>query len=173
MANYKIEKIERISAITGDKLRSAGVINTIKILKSAKTKKQRVVLAGTSSISETQILKFANMADLLRIKGIGQEYFELLEAAGVDTAPKLAQRKPENLILKLEIINAERNLTRRTPSIKEVENWISQAKELPRALENENLEKSLSSRFRGILNKEQGIKLNNHIKQMREEWKGI
>lgn len=135
MANYKIEEIEGIGPVMGEKLRGAGVNNTDKMLENAKTKKQRAELAEASGISEAQILKFANMADLFRISGVGQEFSQLLEAAGVDTVPELATRKPENLTTKMEEVNAEKSLTRRTPSLKEVEGWVAQAKELPRSLE--------------------------------------
>ena len=75
------------------------------------------------------------MADLFRINGIGQEFSELLEAAGVDTVPELALRNAENLTAKMEEVNASKKLTRRTPSLKEVEKWITEAKSLPRVLE--------------------------------------
>jgi len=88
-----------------------------------------------SGINEKSILKFANMADLMRIKGIGEEYSELLEASGVDTVPELSHRVPSNLVSKMQEINAERKLTRRVPVLSEVEKWVAQAKELPRALE--------------------------------------
>jgi predicted flap endonuclease-1-like 5' DNA nuclease len=135
MANYKIEEIEGIGPALGEKLRNAGVTNTDKLLAATKTKKQRIELAEATSISEKQILKFANMADLFRISGVGQEFAELLEAAGVDTVPELSQRNAENLTAKMEEVNEAKKLTRRTPSLKEVENWVEQAKTLPRALE--------------------------------------
>ena len=135
MANYKIEEIEGIGPAMGEKLRGAGVTSTDKMLENAKTKKQRAALAEASGISEAQILKFANMADLFRITGVGQEFSQLLEAAGVDTVPELAGRKPENLVAKMEEVNTEKNLTRKTPSVKQVEGWVAQAKELPRVLE--------------------------------------
>lgn len=135
MANYKIEEIEGIGPALGDKLRKAGVTSTDKLLTGAKTKKQRQALADAAGISEKQILKFANMADLFRIGGVGQEFAELLEAAGVDTVPELAQRKAENLAAKMEEVNNEKKLTRRVPSLKEVEKWVAEAKQLPRALE--------------------------------------
>lgn len=75
------------------------------------------------------------MADLFRISGVGQEFAELLEAAGVDTVPELAQRNAENLTAKMEEVNEAKKLTRRTPSLKEVEKWIAEAKSLPRELE--------------------------------------
>lgn len=135
MANYKIEEIEGIGPAIGEKLKAAGVTSTDKLLENAKTKKQRKELADTTGISEAQILKFANMADLFRVKGIGQEYSELLEKSGVDTVAELAQRNAENLTAKMEEVNAEKNLTRRTPSLTEVTKWIAEAKELPRVLE--------------------------------------
>lgn len=135
MANYKIEEIEGIGQALGEKLRNAGVTNTDKLLAGAKTKKQRQELADVSGISEKQILKFANMADLFRINGVGQEFAELLEAAGVDTVPELAQRNAINLVAAMEEVNEEKELTRRTPSLKEVEKWVAEAKTLPRVLE--------------------------------------
>ena len=135
MANYKIEEIEGIGPVLGEKLRSAGVNNTDKLLENTKTKKQRKDLAEASGISEAKILKFANMADLFRITGVGQEFSELLEASGVDTVPALAQRNPANLTAKMEEVNEAKKLARRTPSLKEVEKWVAEAKELPRALE--------------------------------------
>jgi predicted flap endonuclease-1-like 5' DNA nuclease len=75
------------------------------------------------------------MVDLYRIKGVGSEYAELLEAAGVDTVPELAQRNAENLAKKLAAVNEEKNLTRRVPSESEVTRWVEEAKTLPRMLE--------------------------------------
>ncbi len=135
MANYKIEDLEGVGPVLGEKFRSAGVNNTDGLLTHTKTKKQRKELAEKTGLSEDKILKFANMVDLYRIKGIGSEFAELLEAAGVDTVPELAQRNAENLAKKMEEVNLEKKLVRRTPALKEVEGWVAQAKELPRALE--------------------------------------
>lgn len=135
MANYKIEEIEGIGPVLGEKLRSAGIKTTDDLLKNCRTHGQRSELAEKSGISEAQILKFANMVDLFRIKGIGSEYAELLEKAGVDTVPELAQRNAENLTKKMAEVNKEKNLCRRTPSLKSVTKWIEQAKVLPRVLE--------------------------------------
>jgi len=135
MANYKVEEIEGIGEKLGAKLREAGINSTDKLLAGTKTKKQRKDLAESTGISEKLILKFANMADLFRINGIGQEFSELLEAAGVDTIVELATRKAENLTAKMEEVNAVKKLTRRTPSLKDVEKWIEEAKTLPRVLE--------------------------------------
>lgn len=135
MANYKVEEIEGIGEKMGAKLREVGVNSTDKLLEGTKTKKQRKELAESTGISEKLILKFANMADLFRINGIGQEFSELLEVAGVDTVPELAMRNAENLTAKMEEVNTVKKLTRRTPSLKEVTKWIEEAKTLPRVLE--------------------------------------
>lgn len=135
MANYKVEEIEGIGEKIGAKFREAGINTTDKLLAGTKTRKQRKELAESTGVSEKLVLKFANMADLFRVNGIGQEFSELLEAAGVDTVPELAMRKPENLTAKMEEVNAEKKLTRRTPSLKEVEKWVEEAKSLPRVLE--------------------------------------
>jgi predicted flap endonuclease-1-like 5' DNA nuclease len=135
MANYKIKEIEGIGPIIGEKLRTVGVTNTNKLLEQSKTPQQRKKLAEVSGLTEKQILKYANMVDLFRIKGVGSEFAELLEAAGVDTVPELAQRKADNLTKKMEVVNEEKKLVRRTPSLKDVTMWVDQAKQLPRALQ--------------------------------------
>ena len=135
MANYKVEEIEGIGEKMGAKFREAGINSTDKLLDGTRTKKQRKELAESTGISEKLVLKFANMADLFRINGVGEEYSELLEAAGVDTVVELATRKPENLTAKMEEVNEQKKLVRRTPSLKEVEKWVEEAKTLPRMLE--------------------------------------
>jgi len=135
MATYKVEEIEGIEPALGEKLRANGINTIEKLLENANTKKERQVLAEKTGISEKLILKFTNMADLFRINGIGQEYAELLEVSGVDTVPELAQRNATNLVAKMEEVNEAKNLTRKTPSVTDVEKWIAQAKELPRVIE--------------------------------------
>jgi len=135
MAKYGIEDIEGIGPVFGEKLRAAGVADTDALLTGARTPQQRKTLAEKSGLPETKILKFANMADLYRISGVGSEYSELLEAAGVDTVPELAQRNPTNLAQKMAEVNEARKLTRRVPTEKEIASWVEQAKSLPRMLE--------------------------------------
>lgn len=135
MASKPIEDVEGIGPVIGEKLRAAGVADTDALLQGAKTPAQRKALAEASGLSEKQVLKFANMVDLYRIKGVGSEYAELLEAAGVDTVPELAQRNAENLAKKLASVNEEKSLTRRVPAESEVTRWVEEAKTLPRMLE--------------------------------------
>ena len=131
----KIEKIEGIGEVYGAKLAEAGIPTVEQLLISCRTKKNRAELAEKTGISEALILKWANHADLFRIKGVSTQYSELLEAAGVDTVVELANRKPENLTKKMEEVNAEKKLVRAVPYLKMVTKWVAQAKELDRMLE--------------------------------------
>lgn len=135
MANYPIENVEGIGPVMGEKFREVGITDTDILLQNVLTPKQRKELAEKTDISPKLILRFANMVDLYRINGVGSEYSELLEAAGVDTVPELAQRNAANLTKAMEEVSEEKNLTRRVPSETEVAKWIAHAKELPRMLD--------------------------------------
>jgi predicted flap endonuclease-1-like 5' DNA nuclease len=135
MSKQKIEDVEGIGPVTGEKLRGAGVKDTDAMLTQCKTPAARKALAAATGISEAQILKFANMVDLYRVKGIGSEYAQLLEKAGVDTVPELARRNAANLTTALATANTARDGVGRLPSEAEVGRWIEAAKALPRALE--------------------------------------
>lgn len=135
MANYKIEEIEGIGPVFGQKFREVGINTTDQLREATKTKAQRKDLAEKTSIDEGKILTFANHVDLFRIHGVGAQYSELLEASGVDTVKELATRKPENLVKKMEEVNANKKLVRRVPPLKSVEKWVAEAKTLPRGLE--------------------------------------
>jgi len=134
MANYPIEDVEGIGPSYGEKLRAAGVTDTNGLLKASATKADRAKLAEKSGIGEAHILKWANMVDLYRIKGVGSEFAELLEAAGVDTVPELAQRKADNLAAKMVEVNDAKKLTRRVPTASEIASWVEHAKKLPRVI---------------------------------------
>ncbi len=136
MANMKIEDIEGIGPAYGEKLRAAGITDTDGLLETCKTKKGRDAIAEKTGLSGKLILGWTNMADLCRIKGVGPEYAELLEASGVDTVKELRNRNAVNLAVKMAEINAEKNLTRKVPSEKEVTGWIGQAGDLPPAIEH-------------------------------------
>jgi predicted flap endonuclease-1-like 5' DNA nuclease len=132
MADYKIEEIEGIGTVYGPKLQAAGIKTVADLLAKGKTPKDRKALAEASGIDGTLILKWINMADLFRIKGIGPEYSELLERAGVDTVKELKHRVPENLHAKLAEVNAATGqpLVRALPSLKAVQTWVEEAKHL-------------------------------------------
>ncbi|MGL4332729.1 MAG: DUF4332 domain-containing protein [Bacteroidales bacterium] len=131
----KIEEIEGIGVAIAEKFHAIGIKTTSDLLEKSKTPKCRHDLAAEAGLTEKQILKFANMADLFRIHGIAKEYSELLEVAGVDTVPELSHRVPDNLHKKLIEVNEAKHLTRRVPTLPEVEKWVAEAKALPRMLE--------------------------------------
>jgi predicted flap endonuclease-1-like 5' DNA nuclease len=130
----KLEAIEGIGPVLSEKLTKAGVESIEALLESGSSKQGRSELAESSGVSEVLLLKFVNHADLMRVKGIGGEYSELLEQSGVDSVPELAQRNAANLSAKIEEINAEKKLVRSTPSESQIQEWIDQAKQLPRAV---------------------------------------
>lgn len=117
------------------KLKDAGISSSEALLDAAASKGGRAALAEKTGLSEKQILKWANNADLVRIKGVGRQYSELLEVAGVDTVPELAHRKAENLMNKLTQVNEEKKLVKKLPTLQQVEDWVSQASDLPRTLQ--------------------------------------
>lgn len=129
MAN-SISQIEGIGPVNAKKLQKCKVASVGKLLKDGCTKKGRREIAKVSGIDESKILKWVNMADLFRIKGIGSEYSELMEAAGVDTVKELRTRSAANLYAKMEEVNAKKKLVRRTPSSKQVADFVEQAKKL-------------------------------------------
>ena len=130
----KLTEIEGIGATYAEKLAEAGLKTTEELLDAGSTPKGRADLAAGTGISEKLILRWVNMSDLFRIKGVGEEYSDLLEAAGVDTVPELAQRKAENLQAKMVEVNELKKLVRRVPTLTEVASWVEQAKTLPRAV---------------------------------------
>jgi len=129
-----IEQISGIGPTYGERLRSLGIRTTEALLKAGATPQGRQELAEKVGVSADTILKWVNRADLMRITGIGEQYSDLLEAAGVDTVMELARRNPENLHQKLVEINAEKGLVRRLPNLTMVADWIEKAKGLERAV---------------------------------------
>ncbi|MDQ1281064.1 MAG: hypothetical protein QG670_2328 [Thermoproteota archaeon] len=131
----KIEDIEGIGPAYAKKLVDAGIKTTEDLLSAGATPKGRESLATKTGITEKLILKWTNMADLYRIKSVGSEYAELLEAAGVDTIVELSKRVPENLHAKMLEVNEQKKLVRRPPTLDAVKQWVSEAKTLPRKME--------------------------------------
>jgi uncharacterized membrane protein/predicted flap endonuclease-1-like 5' DNA nuclease len=129
-----LKYIEGIGDVYRQKLHQAGITNVAELLDKGSTVQGRKEIIKTTDISEKLLLRWVNMADLYRISGIGQEYAELLEAAGVDTVPELAQRVPTNLLEKMAAANEQRKMVRRLPDLSQVESWIAQAKSLPRVI---------------------------------------
>lgn len=130
----KLIEVEGIGEKYAGKLKAAGVATIEALLDKGSTPKGRKEIAEASGIGDSLILEWVNHVDLFRIKGIGSEYSDLLEAAGVDTVPELAQRKAENLFQKMGEVNAAKKLVRRLPVLSQVADWIEQAKKLPRVI---------------------------------------
>jgi len=128
--SYDISNIEGIGPAFAKQLSVAGIVKTEDLLNHCGTAKGRKQVAETTGLSEKQLLKWTNMADLMRISGVGEEYSELLEAAGVDTVKELQHRVAENLAAKMAEVNATKKLVRMVPAKSMVERWIEQAKTL-------------------------------------------
>ena len=132
---YKIIDIEGVGEAYAEKLIAAGVTTTDALLEKCAAPAGRKALAEETGISDKLILKWTNHADLIRLHGVGPQFAELLEAAGVDTVKELKHRVAANLQAKMEEVNAEKNLVNRVPSEKELVKMVAEAKELPAVVE--------------------------------------
>ncbi len=133
----KIEEIEGIGRVYAETLTKAGVPTTEALLDSGGRRAGREALAETTGISAEMILQWVNHVDLMRISGVGSEYSDLLEAAGVDSPAELAQRNAANLAQTFREVDAARpNMVRRVPSEETVTGWIELAKALPKVVEH-------------------------------------
>jgi uncharacterized membrane protein HdeD (DUF308 family)/predicted flap endonuclease-1-like 5' DNA nuclease len=131
---YELEYVEGIGPAYGAQLKAIGLVTCLDLLKAGASRKGREEIVAKSGISSKLILEWVNHLDLYRIKGVGSEYADLLEAAGVDTVVELAQRNPGNLFEKMNAVNAEKALVRKLPTTAQVEDWVSQAKGLARVV---------------------------------------
>ena len=127
---YKIEQIEGIGPKKAELFARGGIKTTDDLLDRCCDPKGRKSISSLTTISERDLLKFANLADLMRVSGIGEEYSELLEAAGVDTVKELRTRRADNLAAKLKEVNEQKKLTRTVPNEAAVQRMIDGAKEL-------------------------------------------
>jgi predicted flap endonuclease-1-like 5' DNA nuclease len=127
----KIVEIEGIGPVFAEKLSKAGVLTIEGLLEKGASRTGRKNIADESGVDESKILNWVNKADLFRIKGVGPQFSELLEAAGVDTVKELRNRNAENLHAKLVEVQAEKRITRAVPALKQVVKFVEQAKNLP------------------------------------------
>ena len=128
--DYKIIDIEGVGDVYAEKLQAAGIKKVSELLEKCAAPKGRKELAEATGISEKLILKWTNHADLFRINGVGPQFAELLEAAGVDTVKEFRHRVAENLQPKLVEVNEKKNICNRVPAVSEIQKMIDQAKEL-------------------------------------------
>lgn len=131
-----IVDIEGIGPAYAAKLEAVGVKTTDQLLERGAKPKGRQELEESTGIGHALILKWVNRADLYRLKGVGSEYSDLLEIAGVDSPAELAHRNAANLVETMAEANASRNLVRRLPTLAEVTDWIDQSKKLPKVVEH-------------------------------------
>lgn len=127
----KIMEIEGIGETYAKALEGAGIGTVEKLLDEGGSPTGRKNIAEKTGVTTQRVLEWVNRADLMRINGVGSEYSDLLEAAGVDTVKELATRRADNLHAKMEELNTAKKLVRRTPSAGEVEKWVAEAKTLP------------------------------------------
>lgn len=127
-----ISSIEGIGGSYAERLKLSGISTVEGLLEAGGEKQARQKLSERTGISEKLVLKWVNMADLFRVKGIAGQYAELLERSGVDTVKELAQRNPQSLYQKMKEVNKETKVARTVPGLKRVESWVSEAKGLPR-----------------------------------------
>ena len=127
-------QIEGIGETYAKQLKMLGISTTHALLERGNSPKGRQEIAEKVGISEKLILEWVNRADLFRLKGVGEEYSDLLENAGVDTVVELAQRKAENLYEKMVSVNREKKLVRKLPTLDQVKSWVERAKKMPRVV---------------------------------------
>lgn len=128
---YKVIDIEGVGEVYAEKLTAAGILTAAQLLAKCAAPAGRKALEEETGINGKLILKWCNHADLYRVKGVGPQFAELLEAAGVDTVKELAHRRADNLAAKMLEVNEEKHLVRRVPVEKEVQKMVDCAKELP------------------------------------------
>lgn len=128
---YSINDLQYIGPEAAEKLKKAGIRTSSKLLEATQSPKARKQLAEQIKVPEQRLLCWANLVDRMRIKGVGEDYSELLREAGVDTVKELAYRNPANLAKAMATANAKRKLVRLLPSEKAVGRWIGDAKKLP------------------------------------------
>jgi predicted flap endonuclease-1-like 5' DNA nuclease len=130
-----IKDIEGIGPAYTKKLSAAGIKTTARLLERGKTAKGRKELEDKTGIGHKLILEWVNLADLFRVKGVGEQYSDLLEEAGVDTVKELRNRRADALWQKIKEVNEKKKLVRKLPSVKDVDKWIAHAKKLPPVVE--------------------------------------
>ena len=131
----KLEEVEGIGRQYAIKLRKAGVRSTGELLKKGATPAGRKKISQNSGISPKLVLEWVNHADLFRVRGVGEEYADLLEEAGVDTVVELSKRNAQSRYDAMEKVNQKKRLVRVLPGMAKVKDWIAQAKKLPRAVQ--------------------------------------
>ena len=130
----KVIVIEGVGPAYAAKLIAAGIRTTDGLLRQGATPAGRKSISESTGIEPARILEWVNRADLMRVRGVGEQYSDLLESAGVDSVRELARRRPDTLHARMLELNASRKLVRRPPTLNAVEGWVSAARSLPTAV---------------------------------------
>ena len=131
-SNYALEEIpQAIPAADAAKLKAAGVPTTFALLEKAADTRSRKSLAKETKISERMLEGWVQMADVLRVKGIGPDVARLLAAVGVKTVAQLRGSDATKLEADILKVNEKAQLSKNPPSKEHLAAWIGQAKELP------------------------------------------
>ncbi len=125
---YRIDEIEGIGPAFKEKLTATGIATTDDLLSQCASAKGRTEVSGKTGLTTSQLLNWADMADLMRISGVGRQFGELLKASGVDTVKELRTHRADNLTVKLAEVNGEKNLAKAVPTETQVQDWIEKAK---------------------------------------------
>ncbi len=128
--NYSIEDIEGIGPVYAEKLAAADIKTTAQFLNVCRSARGRAETAARTGISEKLILSWSNMADLMRVNGVGSQYAEILHAAGVDTIKELRRRDPKKLLSAMEAVNEANKLAGNCPSLGVVQGWVDSAQDM-------------------------------------------
>ena len=131
-----IGAIKGMAPSSATKLRRAGLRTTEAFLKRAASRAGRAELAERTGLDEVQLLEWLNLADLMRIKGVGSEYSDLLEAVGVTTVRELRRRSPQALLKRMAVLNDNKRLVRRLPTLSMVEGWVAHARQTEPAVKS-------------------------------------
>ncbi len=126
----RIDRIEGIGPVYRAKLEAVGISFVDALLAQCGERDGRRMIASATGLPESKLLKWVNIADLMRVEGVGKEYSQLLEAAGVDTVRELKVRTPEVLCSKLGEVNLMKRYARRAPALGDVQGWVSAAQEM-------------------------------------------
>ena len=129
-----IDTIEGVGPAYATKLRAIGIRSTNALLAAGGDRAGRAKIAKGTGLTTAQILEWVNRSDLMRVRGVGEEYSDLLEATGVDTVKELRNRNPQNLLAAMTELNQQKKLVRRLPVGSEVARWVEHAKTLPPAV---------------------------------------
>ena len=147
MTKLQIMDIEGIGPTYAKKFQSININTSDDLLEKGNTPQGRKEIAEKSDISEKLILKWVNMANLVRVKGVGEEYSKLLEITGISSVAELSNCNAKDLQENMQKVNAQKNLVKRPPTLNEVEEWIEQSQNLPIRVEYSSSDYSVLKKY--------------------------